>query len=229
MKRAIGVVQCRFASTRLPGKALSTLGGASVLEWVLARALACQELDAVILATTRNPEDDAVAELAGVAGAEVVRGEVDDVLARYARVLREHPARCVVRITADNPFTDPPSVDRVVRRFFAWDLDYCYAARIPYGAGADAFRGDALSALNRTVGEPRHREHINVPFLDNHLAWQIGSVAPEPGQDRPDIRLTVDTPEDLERARALAARLDNAKLIGLTSIIEAYDRLTAKE
>lgn len=223
--RALGVVQCRMASTRLPGKALADLGGRPLLVRVLERALACRELDDVVLATTAEAGDDPVARLAGAAGVSVVRGPEDDVLGRYAMVLAERPARCVVRITADNPFTDPDSVDAVVRLLLDRDLDYAYAARIPYGAGADAFRGEDLTWLARTEGDPARREHINRPYLDDHLAWRIGSVPPPPGADRPDVRLTVDTASDLETARKIAARLDNAKTAGLLSVIRAYDSL----
>jgi len=221
----LGVVQCRLASTRLPGKALADLGGRTMLEWVLARALWCRELDRVVLATTTAPEDDAVAAVAEAHGLPVVRGAVDDVLGRYAAVLVEHPARCVVRITADNPFTDPETVDRVVRLFGEMDLDYAYAARIPYGTGADAFRGAELTALAKRATDPVQREHINRSFLDNHLAYRIGSVPPAPGTDRPEVRLTVDDARDLDRARAVVSRLDNPLGSGLLSIIAAYDSI----
>jgi spore coat polysaccharide biosynthesis protein SpsF len=230
---ALGVVQCRMASTRLPGKALADLDGRPVLEWALRRAQACRALDRVVLATTTGPEDDPVAALGRALGLPVVRGEADNVLARFAAVLAAHPARCVVRITADNPFTDPASVERVVRHFLAAGLDYCYAARIPYGAGADAFPGELLAGLHRHTADPRHREHINTWFLDNHLGLRIGCVDPPPGCERPDARLTVDTARDLERARALAARLNpdpEARLgAGLAELIDAYDRLRAEE
>ncbi len=56
---------------------------------------------------------------------------------------------------------------------------------------------------------------------------------PAAGCERPDARLTVDTARDLERARALAARLNpdpEARLgAGLAELIDAYDRLRAEE
>lgn len=230
---ALGVVQCRMASTRLPGKALADLDGRPVLEWVLRRALACRALDRVVLATTTGPEDEPVAALGRALGLPVVRGEADNVLARFGAVLAAHPARCVVRITADNPFTDPATVQRVVRHFLAAGLDYCYAARVPYGAGADAFPGPLLAGLHQRTQDPRHREHINTWFLDNHLGLRIGCVDAPPGCERPDARVTVDTAQDLTLARALAARLgpDPAARLGagLAELIDAYDRLRAKE
>lgn len=83
-RRVVAVVQARASSSRLPGKVLRELGGRPVLGWVLRAALASDEVDGVVLATSVDPSDDPVAELAGgVAGVRVHRGPLDDVLSRF--------------------------------------------------------------------------------------------------------------------------------------------------
>ncbi|BCS89190.1 cytidylyltransferase domain-containing protein [Pseudodesulfovibrio sediminis] len=225
--RMLGIIQCRISSTRLPGKALMDLGGRTILERVVARSLMAKELDQVVLATSIEPEDDGVVEVGEAMNIPVVRGELDDVLARYMTVLKAYPADGVVRITADNPFTDPVSVDRVCRVFMDEGLDYAYAACIPYGAGADAFKSSMLEQVWRDSTLPRHREHINTWFLDNHLACSIGSVPAHPGESRPDVSVTLDTAEDLARLRQLVLLLDNADTASLEAVIRAYDSLPA--
>ena len=225
--RMLGIIQCRSASTRLPGKAHLPLRGRTVLEWVMARALRCAALDRVVVATTDRPEDDAVAARAESAGLEVFRGDSGDVLSRYVGVLERFPAEGVVRITADNPLTDPATVDGVVRIFREGGHDFAYAARVPYGCGADAFRADLLRAAARESKDPRHQEHINTWFLDNHLRCRIGFLEPGPGRERPDVRVTLDTPEDLRVLCALFDVLDDPESCGLDEIIAAYESLRA--
>src|ERR1044072_4684172 len=101
--RVHAVIQARLSSTRLPGKVLRPLGGKTVLSWVIRAAARTHNVDTVILATSTAPEDDALAEEALRCGAAVIRGPLDDVLARYLLAVREHPCDAVVRLTADHP------------------------------------------------------------------------------------------------------------------------------
>src|SRR5512134_3241120 len=112
--RVLVVIQARTGSTRLPGKVLADLGGLPVLEWVVRACRAAQAADGVVVATTTEAADDAVADLAASLGVDVVRGSEGDVLARYVQAVDEHPCDAVVRITSDCPFTDPAVIDAVI-------------------------------------------------------------------------------------------------------------------
>ena len=81
--RTAAVIQARVGSTRLPDKVLRPLGGRSVLAWVVAAAQSSGCCDDVVVATTTGADDDAVEAEGARCGARVVRGPVDDVLARY--------------------------------------------------------------------------------------------------------------------------------------------------
>lgn len=221
----LGIIQCRFASTRLPGKALRPLAGRPVLDWVVLQARRARRLDALVLATTINREDDAIAEAGARLGVPVLRGPCDDVLARYVMALDAFPHRRCVRITADNPLTLPALVDAVVDAAEGRDLDYAYMAEAPYGAGADCFRASALRIAAAGSDQPRHREHVNTFFLDNHLFFAIGCArSPIP---RPDIRVTLDTEADLARLHALFAGLDPLTA-DLPRVVAAWDGLPAE-
>ncbi len=84
-----------MGSSRLPGKVLRDLGGRPVLGWVLRAAAASGALDRMVVATTTQPADDPVADLAARLGADVVRGPEDDVLDRF--VLALEPVRVSLR------------------------------------------------------------------------------------------------------------------------------------
>ena len=57
----LGIIQARMGSSRLPGKVLRQLGGHSVLERVVRAAQRSGVLDQLVVATTVEPADDAVA------------------------------------------------------------------------------------------------------------------------------------------------------------------------
>jgi len=49
-RRIVGVIPARLASTRLPRKVLRTIAGEPLLAWVYRAAIACPELDQVVIA-----------------------------------------------------------------------------------------------------------------------------------------------------------------------------------
>ena len=83
MDGVLVVIQARYNSTRLPGKALYPLGGRPMLAYLLERLGGGPWR--LCLATTEGPEDDALAAWGHALGVPVVRGEGQDVLARYVR------------------------------------------------------------------------------------------------------------------------------------------------
>ncbi len=223
--KVIGVIQCRMSSIRLPGKAIKILRHRSVLEWVILRCLRASLIDQIVLATTNHSEDDALAKLGAQYNLPIIRGSKDNLLERYTNVMEQFPADAVVRITGDNPLTSPEIIDKLISYFFANNLDYCYAAQVPYGSGVDIFHAKELFKTNSLSTDSRHMEHINTYFLDNYLYYRISSLPPDKGYERPDVRVTLDTSEDYERLQAMFQVLKNPVECDLKEMIEAYDGL----
>ncbi len=59
--RVIAVIQARTGSTRLPGKVLAVIGDRPLIAWTVAALRAVPGIDVVVLATSDEPADDALA------------------------------------------------------------------------------------------------------------------------------------------------------------------------
>jgi len=197
-----------MGSHRLPGKVLMPIGDQTMLGHVVRRTRRAESLDGVIVATTLQPEDDAVVREAERLDAEVFRGSEDDVLDRFHGAARAFELDAVVRITADCPLIDPTIVDRVVAEFLGRSADYASNAlerTYPRGLDTEVISAEALAAAWREADRPRQRAHVT-PFLyENPQRFRIVSVRAD--QDRSHLRWTVDTAADLEAVRALVAQL----------------------
>lgn len=217
--RALVVVQARAASTRLPGKALKPLAGVPMLSYLL-RRLQAGALDATLcLATTTRSDDDALAALASGLGASVVRGEEEDVLARYLLCLDRFPAAGAVRVTADNPFTSL-EILRLALEGLTLGADYVGLPEgCPYGVGVDAFRADTLRGVAATASDPAEREHINLHIVRHPERYGIHIPTIPQTWRRPDIRLTVDTAEDYAAALQIAGGYAPEELLSLDHIL----------
>jgi spore coat polysaccharide biosynthesis protein SpsF len=198
MKGALAFLQGRMGSTRLPGKAMIRIRGKTILERAVARLEASTRLQGVVVLTTTRDEDAILVEEARRLGAEVFRGPDLDVLARFRQAADLYRPEVIVRATADNPLIDIGSVDRILLRLEEEGLDYCCERGLPIGAATEAITRAALERADLLGLDPHHREHVTI-YVKEHLEDFRTAFPDAPGYlNCPDLRITVDTPADLE-------------------------------
>ena len=228
--RTVAVVQARMGSTRLPGKVLEPIGGRPLILWTLAAVDATAGVDDVVVATTKEREDDPLVALLEGAARNVHRGPVHDVLRRVVDALEPFEPAVVLRQTADNPFPDPDVMAAQLRRLADGPFDYVGIAGLPLGIGGEAVRWDALVAADREATDPADREHV-LPFVyARPERFAIGAVEEVGRTAAGHGRYTVDTLADLAFARALAERLPDERpprLADLEAIVAASPELAA--
>lgn len=191
------IVQARWGSTRLPGKVLQPLGGATALKRVLDRCARVPGADVVVCAVPDTDDSDPVAREAAKAGAAVVRGSEKDVLARYAKAATHVGADTVMRVTSDCPFIDPALCGRVLTLFEETGADYAsntMPASWPHGLDCEVFPARLLHWADRLAALPAEREHVT-PWLREHEGFMRAALV-GPGGDIARMRWTLDYAED---------------------------------
>jgi spore coat polysaccharide biosynthesis protein SpsF (cytidylyltransferase family) len=222
----LAIVQARASSTRLPGKVLAPVGGEPMLALVLRRVMLARRVDDVLLATSDETADDPVSAVATRLGVGCYRGPRDDVLARFAEAIADHDGT-VVRVTGDCPFVDPLVLDRLIASYEA-SGHTVYGSNIdpptfPDGLDCEVFDATALRRAHAHATEPYDREHVT-SFLRRHPRC-FPALTLKAEQDLSRLRWTVDTIEDLEFVRAVAARLGpDLVAAGSEQILEAIRR-----
>lgn len=200
------IIHARTGSTRLPGKVLKPVAGKVLLDHVLGRLLLLDFPVKVVVATSNLPQDDSIAEHCLQAGAALFRGSETDVLDRYYQCALENRFEQVVRLTADNPFTDIAELKRLIELHLSEKNDYTHSfGMMPLGVGAEIF---TFAALERSAHEghaPNHREHVNEYIQEHPEIFKTGVLEVSASKRRPGLRLTVDTEDDYSRACAIAA------------------------
>ncbi len=220
----VAIVQARMGSTRLPGKVLADLGGAPLLDRVVARALACAAIDQVVVATGEHAEDDPIAVRARAIGAAIFRGSAHDVLDRYRGAAIAARADVIVRLTADCPLLDPAVIGAVVAAL-GDDVDYASNTLVrsyPRGLDVEAFHADALYRIARLARSPAAREHVTAFVLERPDLFVTRQVVA--ARDDSDLRITVDTADDLAAVRMIWDRLGGGGAIARCDEIVAFLR-----
>jgi spore coat polysaccharide biosynthesis protein SpsF len=199
------IIQARMGSTRLPGKVLRPVGHLPLLGHVIGRLAMLSHPWSVVVATSTGERDDAITQWCEQAGVATFRGSEHNVLDRYVQCARASGFDHVVRLTADNPFTDIPELQQLVQDHLAGGFDYSHSfGMMPLGVGAEIFTRAALERSHIEGVEPHHREHVNEYIHEHPDRFRIGVLAVPVDKRAPNLRLTVDTEEDWRRADRLA-------------------------
>lgn len=234
-RRVVAIIQARMGSRRLPGKSMANLAGKPLLWHVLQRVKRSKQLDEIVLATTTKLEDDVLTQIARECGVSVFRGSENDLVDRYYQAARKFKADIVVRICADNPCLEPAEIDRIIEHHKRGESDFSSNTYnidgngYPDGLGAEVFDFDTLEELWRVTKDPKHREHVHSYFYDNRDKYVIGTVPCPQEFRRPELKLDVNTEEELKFIRAIYEYLyPRKKDFHITDIINWYDNVYQK-
>jgi spore coat polysaccharide biosynthesis protein SpsF len=194
------LITARLSSVRLPKKLLRELDGTEVVSKVIERGVRAFGVENVILCTSYLPSDDELIHVSERHGIQVHRGDPEDILLRLAGPVRERDACGFVGQTGENPL---------------FQIDHCLRIRDAIMEGRDLVRyrglpigcspyGIGRAALETVLATKEERDTgfwgywLNRPDFFDTL-W----IDAEQELQRPDKRLTVDYPEDLDLMRAL--------------------------
>ena len=221
----------RMDSARLPGKALADLCGRPMLGRVLDRVRRAHLCKRVVVATSERRLDDAIADFAKGEGVETFRGHDTDVAQRALDCCGALGLDSFVRISGDSPFMPPELIDRGLELAIGSDADLVTNVLLrtyPAGASVEVVRTGALQkAYEQMTADAR--EHVTATFYRAPADWKIKSFSAG-HSDYAGIRLTVDTKDELEDARAMTTRLmpeperfPLSDIVGLKQSLKARD------
>jgi spore coat polysaccharide biosynthesis protein SpsF len=144
--RTVVILQVRSTSTRLPGKALLPVAGFP--SSVLAALRAGNKGHEVLVVTSSEASDDALAESFRERGITVVRGPLDDVLTRFALATANLPEDClVIRLTGDNVVPDGELVEELP--ILEWNISIKVLLRAGFLMGSVVKRSQWLRCEGR--------------------------------------------------------------------------------
>lgn len=202
-------VYARMDSSRFPGKVLKLLEGVPLLEIVTGRLRKVPASSYVVLTSSR-PIDDPIAEFGSQVGWEVVRGDSSDLVSRTLKALDAIECEHFVRVNADSPLVDAELIAQassfragknVVSNLISRTFPYGVAVEI---VATEYYRSKARLAL------PQEKEHVTSHIYRTLESGQ--SISLLQAENQSELRLTVDTPDDLA---LLSALLEGRSVLGI--------------
>jgi spore coat polysaccharide biosynthesis protein SpsF len=209
-----------MGSTRLPNKVLKPIGHLPLLGHVLGRLKLTKHQLTIVVATSNKVQDDAIEAYCKEAGANCFRGDEQDVLDRYYQCAKQYQFKHIVRLTADNPFTDIEELDSLIDLHLQQGNAFTHSfSQLPIGVGAEIFSFEALKESWGKGHESHHREHVDEYLIENPALFKTGIHHVPEKKNKPDLRLTVDTEDDWKKANSLVLQ-SNGKWLTTERIVE---------
>jgi len=178
------VIQPRTASNKLPGKSLLPVRGWPLV--ALAARRAARSGYEVILATSSDPSDEALASLITSIGIPVIRGPENDVFARFLMATAGmNDDDIVIRFTGDNVVPDADFAQLLLSSALESDAEIVGTkwpeSELPYGVFGEAIRVRALRQASSHPLSDFERLHVSPWIWRNckHVVLKNLAVAPE--------------------------------------------------
>ena len=226
-QRVVAIIQARMRSTRLPAKVMVEIGSSPMLFHVVDRVRRATCVDEVIIATSDTDPDRQIVSFAQDIGVRTFAGSETDVLARFVGAATMANADLIVRVTGDCPLIDPFIIDETFKVHINGGADYTgnLARRtLPRGLDVEFVSKAALQQVLRMGLEPHHREHVTPFIYENAELFRIEHFEVEGRLRRPDLRLCVDTEEDLVLVREIYRRFYKyGQIVDVRNVIDWLD------
>lgn len=226
--KIVATVEARMASSRLPGKILKDLAGQPSLQRLVERVRRSKYIQDVIIATTVAPSDDITEEACKKMGVKVFRGSSDDVLDRVLQAAKSGQADVIVELTGDCPLLDPQLIDDVISRYLEGGHDYVsnnLERTFPRGMDTQIFSVKVLDEVSKLTQDPADREHVSLYIYEHPERYRLSTIKAADKFYWPDLRLTVDTPEDYQLISKIYESLYSKNpAFGLAEILEFLEQ-----
>jgi len=217
------IIQARMGSTRFPGKVLEILDDVNPsLQYTINQLNASQLLEKIVIATTKDSEDDEIEIFAKNSGIDIFRGDSDNVLSRYYHCAKSFSFSSILRVTADCPLIDPLIIDKGLSLFLENKYDYVtntFPRTFPDGNETEIFSFSALESAYNNAILPSEKEHVTPYFRNKRENFRILNFTNE--EDISHLRWTLDYDVDLKLIKTIISKI-NTRPIHVSDILELF-------
>lgn len=194
-----GLILARTDSNRLPNKALRSLGGKKLIQWSIDGIKALKGVTPIIV-TSERKVDDPLIEIAQENNIHYFRGSLENIAKRVLDCVHHFEIEHFARINGDCPFLNLDLLQTAFAKINT-TKDYDIVTNLlprafPYGMSIEILNSRFFANHYPSL-IPAFQEHFTSWFYHRHEQFNIYKMSYPDGNDH-DIRVVVDTPEDLE-------------------------------
>jgi len=218
-KHIAAIIEARSNSTRLPGKILLKASGKTILEYLVIRLKLIKKIDSIIIATTKNKDDDKIVELANKLKIKSFRGDEYNVLKRVNHAAKHFKVDTIVRITSDCPLNDLNIIAQFIDIFNNNNFDIVTNAHLrsfPIGMDVEIIKSIALNKSYKLAITDHLKEHICLTIYKHKNKFNICNIIAPPNLHYPNLGLTLDEYGDYVLIKKIIGYMSKNKKLNYT-------------
>ncbi|MCB0651976.1 MAG: hypothetical protein KDC85_11930 [Saprospiraceae bacterium] len=227
------LIYSRMDSQRLPQKALKLLGTKKLIQWAIDGAIVLEGVEPILLTTDRSV-DDPLVEIALTNGIRFFRGDTHNVAKRTFDCINYYNIDIFARLNGDSPFLSKKLLRegiRILESSEQYDfVTNLFPRHFPYGMSVEVMRSDLFKKHYPEINTLSFQEHITSWFYNNTDQFRLYKII-DPSINDHDIRLVVDTAEDLEKLNVMVSQNPGVDFhtLPLRDLINLYKQTEIKE
>ena len=175
----------------------------------------------IVITTSYLEDDRPLVDLASDLGIESFQGDPDDVLARIGAAAEHFDLETVISCTADNPFVDPVWADALMDLHIGSNADFGRIEGLPWGTFSYSLDRSAIARACK-MKATSDTEVWGGYFTEDLGFKTVVLSADDPAVNRPEYRLTVDTPADFALVEGIFEALGD-RVFPLEDIVALLD------
>ena len=217
--KIVCTIQARMNSNRLPGKVMKKINNKPMIELLYSRVQKSKFIDEIIVATSKNKNDDVLVKFLEKKKIKYFRGSENNVLKRLTEAVKYFKAEIIIQLTGDNPLVDPKIIDYMINFYLKNYPKYLYVTnngfsvaanrKLPLGMDVQIFRFKDLNFNFKRSFKKDLKEHPSLYFYrEGAKRYNIKNIyIPKKWQTEIQTRLTVDTKKDFKLVSLIFKKL----------------------
>lgn len=194
------IIQCRFRSTRLPGKILLPIfKNLNSLDILIKNLKKIKQINKIILATPNEDLNNIFKNISRKYKIKAYSAKISEanVLKRFYNCAKKFKTKNIIRITSDCPFININLVRNMIKYFKINNLSFLTNNKprmIPHGFDCEIFSSDILNQIHKKANCPSHKEHVTSWYYENRMHKVVNFQFYK--KNFSNIRITLDYYED---------------------------------
>ena len=223
--KVVATIEGRLNSKRLPKKLLYTLGGTTIIEFLIKRLKKARLIDSIVIATTKRKIDENLVEIAKKNKIKYYRGSENNVLKRVYEAANKHHADIIVQVSGDSPLTDPEIIDAWIKIFKKIKPDIFSEGwgELPSGVTAPIINIKALKKSLELTNNKSDLEHVTRFIFRNPKIFNIKFYKSKKNQQFSNLHLCIDEIEDYKLISSYVD-INREKNMNLLKIIKFFKK-----
>ncbi len=196
------LILVRLASKRLKDKAISKINNYSITEILILRLLKFIDKKSIIICTSKNQNNSFLKGLSKKHKISFFAGPEENIFQRIKLCNEKFNFKHFVRVTGDNPLTDPPSIIKMSNFHIKSKNDFTYTDSLAKGMRPEVISMKALDKAASLANDQLSSEYLTYFFLRKtfkHKKIKLKKYL----NDENNISITVDYQKDLDSLKKI--------------------------